>query len=254
MTVVEINNKLFLFPENWNELTAEQCRKIFYVLHSNYTGDQMLLQFSRILSGCGWWHFFRELKIKVAEQCFHLCSFIWEKTELTNQPLVKYKGLYGPKTNFDNLRMGEYAYAQNFFEQYRDNEDVEALNKLCAVLYRPAKKDFDAAINPDEDIRIPFSEASMEYHLQQVSKWPRAIREMIFFWYGGCFKKMMEDNADVFTGGGGEPALHGIVSVMRNVAKDGTYGDFKAVEQLFVKLFFLELKESKHEAAQMKKD
>lgn len=249
MTIVEINKRLYPFPQKWNELTGKQLRQVFKMLCSMPDEVQAYLQLLRILSGCSWFSFFREKKARLMEY-FYLCDFIFSGSDLTTNLIPEYKGTHGPASNFDNLRMNEFAYSQNYFELYRDDEtNLEALNKLVATLYR-----YGGGKWSESDLRQPFKEAVMLRQAEKVKHWPEYIKHAIFTWYAGCVAQLMNDNADVFTGGGGEPALHGIVSVMRNVAKEGTYGDFEKVELMYVKMFFLELKESKHEAAQMEKN
>lgn len=241
MTVIDINKKLWYFPEKWNELTPAQAVKVMKAFCSGYSTEQLYLQFIRILSGCGWYNFLMERMHKKAE-LFYLCNFLFEESTLTKNMLPAYRGLMGPADNFDNLRMNEYAFAQNFFEAAKDTQDKEALDKLVATLYRPEGGDADM------DNRQPFKEGEMLQRAKLVKHWPQYIKELIFIWYEGCLAQLSKDNSDLFTGSGGEPALHGIVSVMRNVAKEGTYGDFEKVERLHVKMLMIELRESKAEA------
>ncbi len=262
MTIIEINKKLWPFPEKWDELSPGQCIAVMQVLCCGYNTAQARLQFIRILSGCGWWHYIRQSSrrggMQKIEEQLYLCDFLFAHPQRTINPLPVYDYLIGPDDDFNNLLMGEFAYAQDYYEKYQENsQDMEALNSLCATLYRPAmrmetKYGAAGAFIPD-DFRQPFTEAGMKFRKKQVAKWPFHIRELIFFWYSGCLKKLTADNADVFSGGDGEPALHGIVSIMRNVAKEGTYGDFNKVEQLYVKMLMVELRESKAEAAKMDK-
>lgn len=248
MTIIQINKKYFSFPETWNELSTRQALQVMKVICTGYTVDQAYLQFIRILSGCGWFNFFRCKKSEL-QQYIYLCDFILMPNNITNQLLPFYKGLYSPASDFENLRMNEYAYAQNYFEQYRDDSsNLEALNKLVATLYRAA----DGA-EDDGDIRVPFKEAVMNRMAATVIKdWPHHVKELIYLWYGCCFAKLMDEYKTIPTSTDASPALHGIVSVMRNVAREGTYGDFEKVELMFVKMFMLELKESAHEAAKNK--
>lgn len=247
MTVIEINKRLYSIPEKWDELTPKQVQWVYGVLLSEPSDHAVYLRLLKVISGCSWWAIFREKKARLMEY-FYLCDFIFATQTLTRNPLPKYKRHHGPADNFDNLRMNEFAYSQTFYEDYRDNENREALDKLVATLWRPTGGDPD-----DGDTRIMFKEAQMLRRVSMVKKWPLPLKEAIYYWYCGCLARLMEDNAYVFTGTGGEPALHGIVSVMRNVAKEGTWGDFEKVEMMYVKMFFLELKESKHEAAQIEK-
>lgn len=254
MTIILINKKWYSFPQSWNELSTKQVLAVMKVIHGGYTKDEAYLQFIRLLSGCGWFNFFRTNKQRLYDD-LHLCDFIFtvnnpeEKNLITNQLLPDYKSLYGPASNFENLRMNEYAYAQNYFEQYRDDDtNISALNKLVATLYRPSGGSVD-----DGDIRQPFKEAVMNKAAADVvSKWPMHVKELIYLWYGGCLTQLMEEQKNIPVSADAQPALHGIISLMRNVAKEGAYGDFEKVELMYVKMFFLELKENAHEVAQIK--
>lgn len=241
MTIIEINKRLWPFPESWNELTPRQALQVMKVICGGYTTGQMYLQFIRILSGCGWFNFLRERMDKKAEY-FYLCEFLISESSLTKNLLPVYRGLHGPADNFDNLRMNEYAFAQNYFEAVRDAQELGALDKLVATLYRPEGGEVDM------DVRRPFKEGEMLQRAAWVKQWPQYVKELVFVWYEGCLAQLVKDNSDLFNGASGQPALHGIVSVMRNVAKEGTYGDFEKVERLHIKMLMIELRESKAEA------
>lgn len=246
MTVAEINKKLWPFPGSWNELSTKQALGIMKAICMGYDQYQLYLQFLRILSGCGWYHFLMASTVSKAEQ-FYLCDFILKEPGPTKNLLPYYRGLYGPSDDFNNLRMNEYAFAQSFYEQYRDNQDSESLNKLVACLYRPQGG------NDDMDKREPFTEGAMLERAAMMKHWPLHVKELVFVWYEACLNNLINANADIFNGAGGEPALHGIVSVMRNVAKEGTYGNFSDVERMYVKMLMIELKESKQEAQRAEK-
>lgn len=246
MTIVEINKKLWSFPEKWDELTTRQALAVMKAVCGGYTETQLYLQFVRILSGCGWFHFLMERADRKME-LFYLCDFILNSSGPVKNLLPYYRGLYGPADNFDNLRMNEYAFAQNYYEQYRETQDPEALNRLMATLYRPEGG------NDDMDRRGPFTEGGMMARAKNMKQVPQYVKELVFVWYDACLAELVKSNADVFSGDGGEPALHGIVSVMRNVAKEGTYGTFADVERMYVKMLMIELKESKQEAQRAEK-
>jgi hypothetical protein len=259
MTLIELNKKYYAFPTCWNELSTKQAMgamKFFTSEHdtiSEESSEKIILHLFRILAGISWWKWVRIKGEELAEYLY-LCSFIWEETNLTKNVLPKYRNLYGPADNFGNLRMNEFAYAQNAFEEYKEKEDMSALNRLVAALYREAKPGYDFRLNPDSDCRQDFNEAVMNYHAEKViSKWPLYVKLLVLKWYAGCFEQMMKENQDLFSSNKSEVALHGIVSVMRNVAKSGTYGDFNSVEKMYVKMIMIELKETKHEADELEK-
>ena len=246
--IVKINRRNYQVPTDWNELTGAQLVQITRVLLTPEPNPiTSALRLLKIITGMGWWRFFICPAHELHQQ-LHLVDFIMTANTLTKNlfPVVRsrFKKYYGPGDNFSNLIMDEFAFADEYYLEFRDDETkMEPLNNLVATLYRRAKKGYDHKRNPDGDARVPFNENLSDYHAKRVvAKWSLYKKLAIAQWYGACREQMAKDFPTVFTGGG-EPARWGMVSMMRNVAKNGVHGDFKDVERQYVKMILMEMDE-----------
>lgn len=249
MTIIEINKKFYTIPTCWNELSQAQLLQVMDTLFvSQYTGEQALLKLLKILCGMNYFQFFRSPVDQLSE-FLYLTTFLYTEQELTNNLIPEYfhKGekYYGPAAGFDNLVMEEFAHTEFHFESWwNDKENFSHLDNLVACLYRPAKKGYDHKRNPDGDPRQPFNEKLCSWNaIHAVRKWPLNVKLAIATWYGSCHRHLVSVNPEVFSGGGGEAPLFGLVSVIRNVAKGGVFGNFKEVEKQYVHLVMIELNE-----------
>lgn len=253
MTIIELNRRYYTVPTAWNELSGKQLIGIMECLFvTSFSSEQALLKLLKILTGMNYWQFFRQKPTEMAEYLYLTEFLLQQRTELTKQLLPvlfpekpEEKRFYGPADEISNLLMGEFIFSEAFFMQWCDDKNnMEPLNELCAVLYRPAKKNYDHKRNPDGDPREEYNGNLCHYRaVNEVKKWPLAVKLAIATWYDACRWKMVDDNPDVFAGGG-EPGRYGLVSVMRKVAEGGVLGDFKSVEKTHVNLVMIELNES----------
>lgn len=251
MTLATIHNKIYFVPTSWNELTGAQLVKIMRLLHQEMDITEGRLQLLRVITGMSWWRFVLA-DPEVLSQFLYLTDFLVEKNTLTKQLLPKYRGYYGPSSNFENLRMGEFVLCEHLYFSHKDSPANPSLvNELVAILYREAKEGYDFRRNPDGDARIVFNEFISQYSAhKKISKWPEEVKRAIVYWYEACREKMISDFPDVFAGGSGEPAKYGLISVMRSVAEKGIHGNFESVEQKYVRLIMVELDEMLREAKQ----
>jgi hypothetical protein len=244
-----LNKKYYSVAAKWNELTAKQLVKIISVFEKPGEVTEARIKLLQIITGISMW---RWLFISADElnDALYLTDFLIGENSLTANHLLKYKGFAGPADDFENLLMSEFAYTEDYFLRWKADEvNVELLNQLVAVLYRKAKRGYNKAINKDGDARVEFNEYVCKYHAKRsVAKWPLNVKLAIAHWYDGCRTKLVNDYAEVFSGGEGDPAKYGLVSIMRNVAEKGVHGNFKDVEKLHVRMVMLELDEMMNEA------
>jgi hypothetical protein len=231
------------------------------ILYSTQKADSAVLQIFRILTGMSHFTFF-STKVVDMEDYLYLCEFLLQKNTLTKNLIRIHEGFAGPADDFRNITGLEFVYSEDFyFRAFAKEEDsdsrtinVEMLNQLVAVLYRPIKRDYNTEIDPDGDIRSAFNENICYYHACGVIRyWPLQTKLAIFTWYEGCRQKMIEDNPEIFTGGSGEPAKFGLLSVMRTIAETGIHGDFEKVQKMFVKMWMIELNEKAEEVKRLEK-
>ena len=171
-------------------------------------------------------------------------KLVFEKEASGQQLLPVYKKYYGPAADFDNLRMKEFHFSENYYgELTTDADNDEALNNLVAVLYRPAKKKYDTVKNVDGDIRIHFNHNETAYHAKQIARWPEAVKQAIFLWYHTCRMELIDNNKTAFSvpdDGYTSEFDTGIYGMMRMLAGD-KLGSITAVEEMYVHTAILEV-------------
>ena len=139
--------------------------------------------------------------------------------------------------------------------RWKENENEEAaLNKLCATLYRPAKKNYDKIKNPDGDVRIPFNASEIEWNTRFVKRWPRHIKLAVLLWYADCKQLLFLTYPDAFDSGTNVQSnmYQGMFGMIRSIA-GGKYGNFKEVEIMLVHNALMEIVSAKEEEEELKR-
>lgn len=248
---IEHNHKWYNIPTSFNELTGRQLIKCLLVCNRTSTLLVAQVQLFKILTGFRWiklwWGGAAEIDDKL-----YLVNWVFEHNTLTKNLLPYYKGRYGPADNFSNLQVCEFIFCEQYYQQYKEGCADQYLNMLIAILYRPAKKSYNKRRNEEGDIREPYNDNITGLYSRQVARWPSAIKQAILFWYEGCRASLINSNPDVFGGAGGEPAIHGLWSVMRGVAEKAIHGNINQVEKMYVQVFMMELNELLAEADRIK--
>ncbi len=249
MTIVEIKKKFYSIPTTWNELTPEQLLQVFDTLYSKkYDSAQIVVKLLKILTGLSYRQWLK-LKPEDVKEYLYLVSFLFEaKTNFTKQIIPVYEGLYGPCDEIANLLGGELVLTDHYYLEWeKDRENVALIDQLVAILYRPAKRNYDFELNPDGDCREPFNENISAWNADnRIKHWPINVKLAIATWYSGCRQRIVDDNDDVFSGSG-EQTKYGMLSILRNIAKEGTHGSFSDVEKMPVGLIMIELNETMEE-------
>jgi hypothetical protein len=265
MTTITIKNKSFEVATEWNELSTLQLFSVCRILYGqnswNY-GCMLLLKVLTGMSTAAW----NSLKPSDISEFLYLPADLVNKTRLTRQlvPLqtvcdwiVTSKTFVGPADNFDNLVMSEFVFTEDYFFKFKENEqDIDSLDLLCAVLFRPIKKHYDLDKNPDGDAREPFNQNLCSYYARAIiKKWDPGVKLAILTWYEHCRLNLVEQFRPVFDAGDstGSPAAYGLLTMMRNVAQAGTYKDLPTVENLYLKMVMIELHEIILDAEQLDK-
>lgn len=251
--MIDINykKKCYPVPAEWDELSERQLILVVKVLFSKMEITKAKCQLLGILLGQKAW-----LAIPVEEkaQLLYLTEFIIEKNTLTKNLLPDYKKYYGPEDDLDNLKGKEFLFTELYYNEHIASGSIADLNKLVAVLYRPAKNNYDRHKDPDGDIREAFNSNLTEHYASKVAKWPLAVRQAILTWYTGCREAFPPRYPYVFSGSeGGDDSRYGLWSVLRDVAVKGTFGNFDATEEQYLPNIFMELNEMMREQEEVRK-
>jgi hypothetical protein len=266
LKTIELNKSFLDIPEHWNELTQKQLLQVMEILYlRNYKAEQMLLQLVKTMARLKNYQFFR-CRPEDLEEYFYLLHFLLKPdfeftcNHLPVYPFTDARGqrytFYGPEDELGNLRMKEFTFTEDFYMQWFDSEkkDTEALDNLISILYRPGKKNYDIIINPEGDPREAFNlNICLHQAKRYIRFWPMSVKLAIATWYDGCRRFIVDGNPDVFSGGSGEPARYGLVSIMLNVAEGGVFGDFDKVEDQYVNLVMMQLNEVVDQGKRLKK-
>lgn len=243
-------------PACFNELSAKQLVAIIPLVHEGGDHDLLKLKCLKALMNISKFKFFLmspETKLALLP----VIDWLFEQNTLTEQKLPNYRGLYGPKKEFDNLIVKEFHHSEIYYDEFlQDDENSEAaLNKLVAVLYRKPKPFYSNKYDVDGDVRKPFNENLIDYYAGRIAKWPMAIKLVILFWYDGCRQHIKELYEPVFSGSkeNHEPGAPGMFDCIREIARDGKYGDFDKVENLNIHTALFEMDKSIEEAEELKK-
>jgi len=256
MTIIEINKRLYTVPTCWNELTRRQLLDVMKIIYSPllFTIEAAYLKLLKTITGMGWYHFF-SAPITELEEYLYLVDFLFKENELVKQVIPVYKNMYGPADDFNNLIMAEFIFTEDIYLKFCDSkkEDINLLDQLVAILYRPTKKAYDHKLNKDGDPRMPFNENICIYNAKKcVRRWPANVKHAILHWYQGCQQKLINEIKEFSTGDEGDPAKYGLLSVMRSIAEKGIHGDFEKVEKMYVRMWVMELSEMSEETKRIK--
>lgn len=258
MTTISLRTKTFQVPQSWNELTAKQLLQVINTVHSGVSTDfgHMMILKTLVNMPLVFWN---ALKWNEISDFLYIPKDLLQ-TRLTKQLLpVQQKWFHGPADEFNNLGMEEFIFTEDHFFKWVDTHNDHDLDLLCACLFRPAKKwhitregikeRYDLQVNPAGDVRVPFNHFECSHNaMHHIRFWDPAKKLAILTWYEHNRLQLVDDFDNVFSGGGGEPAKYGLLTMMRNLAQAGTHGQWEKIEKLPLKLAMIELDEIKTEA------
>ncbi|MGN6293760.1 MAG: hypothetical protein ACTHMV_13535 [Chitinophagaceae bacterium] len=180
------------------------------------------------------------LKPLVIEQAIEHMNWLFEGFRITRQLIPEYGGMYGPSGDFDNFKMAEFHFSEQYYRELKEGGD--SLDKLVGVLYRPGKSGYDRRRDPDGDTRIPFNENLITWSAKKISRWPNAVKISIFIWYDSCRQALEENNPLVFKVDSEYESQFdtGMYGIMRSLAGD-KLGPVEKIEQLYVHHAMMEI-------------
>jgi len=257
MQLIKINKKFYQVPQSWNEVTARQLVKLMDVIDQDLPKEEATIIIFKILTGATWLNLWRS-GAETLEDKLHITDFIFSGAGLTKNVLPSFRGMYGPRDNFDNLVAAEFLAAESFYlATLQDSLQADVnINFLVGILYRPAKAGYNKTKNQDGDIREPFNDNLISYNSKRISGWPAAIKKAVVFWYAGCRDQLIAEFPDIFLKGGssgGDPGKYGLWDMLYNIADKGIFGDFDKVEKQYIKTVFMAVTNILLEAERLKK-
>lgn len=252
MKTLHFKNWQYDVPEAWNELDGKRFLQVMEVLTKETGDDKGILSVFRALAGIPWRQFYRMREPALMDAAVECTEFLFRENTLTKNLLPYYGGLYGPGHGLSNLKMAEFCFSEHRYIQYKQTPSPENLNMFIAVIYREGKSIFyDYVRNPDGDVRKKFNDELTPMLAMRIAKWPDHVKRAILLFYEGARNAKVKANDKVFGSSDGQESLYGLWSVMRSVAKEGTFGDFDRVNEQYVDTILMDLNEVVAEAEQI---
>jgi hypothetical protein len=209
-------------PTKWNDLSRKQLLYIarLFILKLSQNAFRMraftFLTKSRVLgerkvSG-DWFYIFRHgrqrFMIQDQELLFFLKSvdFLTQDSRLTVNrfPVIRiwWKRFFGPSNSGYNISWLEFINAESCFYAFNTSHDPKYLRQLCAILYRPQKKNYrPMAEDYNGDRRQRFN----DFTYQRRARWFRWLSSeklmCIYVFYAGFRNKLVDENRHCFSGG-----------------------------------------------------
>lgn len=94
---------------------------------------------------------------------------------------------YGPSSKLFNVTLSEFIHCENNMARYVRTKEMQYLDKVIAILYRPQDHRYD----PDSpqfkgDRRQPFNDHHIDARARRISKLNHNVKLSIFLFYQGC--------------------------------------------------------------------
>ena len=226
----KIKNYDFSFPSEWSELSKKQLLDIAPYLQvwksiridkENIEGSQQQHQLILELKI----HIFRKLA-NISEKewnprnkCFKdfsvddisevIKNLDWLMSPgLTSDLLPKIRigstAFYSSGEYMNVITGAEFFYTEAHYESFFKEQNDEALNKLIAVLYRPAGEGNKHNKNHSEfcgDIRESFNDNIIQMRSEKIARLPHKYKCAILNYYEGCRASLVASHPEVFEKG-----------------------------------------------------
>ena len=135
-----------------------------------------------------------------------LTKIPWPKLEYKGKKKKK-RAYYGPANGLENLTLYELGTTFTLFEEFLkakiEEEAEDQADILIATLYREHKPKTQAneLSNYEGDVRIPYlnHETTIKRRLPRIKKLPKAVKNLILFWFASCRQSIVDNYPKVFT-------------------------------------------------------
>lgn len=139
MIKVEIDDKAIDWPSSWNELTREQLLCIADLFAAKMpVADFRAAVVRKLLDGIKK----KTLRQISGDDLYGLgtsLNFLLENVELTKNPIPRIGRYFGPADNLKDITFDEFVKLGVLVANYRRSSEIEWIDEICAVLYRPRR-------------------------------------------------------------------------------------------------------------------
>lgn len=118
-------------------------------------------------------------------------EFITVDSQLTVNLISHFKvsgtSFYGPADKLFNITLSEFIHAETNLTRYLKSKEIEYLDRLIAILWRPQKNPIRRISNHyNGDRRIPFNDHKFEKRAIRIHKLNHNTKMAILLFYQGC--------------------------------------------------------------------
>lgn len=253
--------RLAAVPECWDEMSAAQMLEVAGALFDAKDPALRDVHIAKALCGMTRQELDEMLPEVMTFELIPLTAWVLEgcdRLEAFLPPMLHGdKKFVGPAGRLANLRFTEFDHAERALQHWHESpDDDERLYLFAAVLFRPARPGYDMEADEEGDAREGFNPNLTPRYaalLRQcmcrnaalaVVLWYKACRAYITQSFPGVFNTEEAESVD-----SGQPqSYHALI---RAIAKQGIYGTFADVEQLYLYNALMELEAAAEERRQM---
>lgn len=191
-------------PERWHELERKQFASIIQVMNFRKADKHTIaISLVALLFGKENFHILTGLTDDLLCALVPLTNFlVEEKPEVKNffpELKIRKKKSLAPADDLSNITFGEWCFIFQFYQYYQIDQDVSWLNKLIAVLYRPADPEQD----PDSakfkgDLREVFNENLISKRAKDVAAIEKKYKDAVLAWFILAIHQVMDRRPNVF--------------------------------------------------------
>lgn len=212
MQNVEILSSKFSVPDKWNELNVKQSIEVARLLFAknlkltkqqwNYAVLYCLLNF-KWYKPLAVYRFLQVPKTLVVMGMFPLTEFITKENKLTDFKMKRFRVgftyFYAPADDLKNLTIDEFRFTDPLYINYKKTKNIDFLDALVAVLYRPKRKDYNPS-SPEfnGDVREDFNEHLTVKYAKKVAKLSEHKKHLIYLAYEGARNQIITDCPNLF--------------------------------------------------------
>ncbi|MCX6216411.1 hypothetical protein [Spirosoma sp.] len=257
MKTIQFGPKTYKVAENWSELTPDQYQQLILCPRLKVDGSYDTLE--NEAAACRVWlgmnaTLWASLQLANWQWGQLRQQFNWLFTTLPQgKPPIDtffHAGVnyHLPAADFADTTAIELSYANMAYVAFANPKEPEpeALDRLIAILCRPRRVDwrkFQKSRDWNGDVREPFSEPRMVEQATRLASLDMSLKLVILDYFERSNNVFLTDYGELF-GGKQEPRYgdgRGWVMLLKNVAKEGHFGDFDKVCSTPAHLLFASL-------------
>ncbi|GHB64206.1 hypothetical protein [Persicitalea jodogahamensis] len=243
MSVVSYRGKNYVAPDGWHE-----CSPLLWgclVPFSRLPAEQ-ITEDIKMLAAQLWLQVpdkaWRKWRLGPVEWAMLCQQFEWIWTPPTVRPFAEFKheGILYHVFDEDFSDSSALETSMGLMEYmaftHPDEPDVSAFERILATFCRPTRPDLARFRDSDDwngDVRKPYNEIEAGYRAAALVRLPEPLRLALFDYFERSAKAFLHQYDRIFGGDPSEepryPDGRGWLMLLKNVAKDGHFGNFDQV-------------------------